>query len=276
MEIYFQCNMWVSFFFSERFFFLKVQRRIIFLVVPFFIFSFANIFNQFYKLLNHFEALLCCKNVWTSFFQVRWKSINHSASSKDVTYWIIDGERCYFDKCWQSINHRRSFSHFGEQHSYRFIGVVLLLDWRPKVLLIMEWKSLAIWDKLEYLVSFYWHYTPNWIQPVMLTKQRAHCSTPSRPCNKRWFTDTLTFSHHGNTLVCSAGGWGWYCLHCQYREYGLSILDMSRGMSDSLMKRKKIGYFSFFPSELLLVTGDETAKKKIFIFIYILLQPSEK
>ena len=71
MEIYYQCNIWVSFFFSERFFFLKVQRRMIFLVEPFFIFSFANIFNQFYKLLNHFEALLCCKNVWTSFFQVR-------------------------------------------------------------------------------------------------------------------------------------------------------------------------------------------------------------
>ena len=28
-----------------------------------------------------------------------------------------------------------------------------------------------------------------------------------------------------------------YCLHCQYREYGLSILDMSSGMSNTVMKK---------------------------------------
>ena len=49
------------------------------------------------------------------------RSINHGLLSKDVTYWIIDGERRELDKCWQNINHHRSLSPFWEQQNiHRF------------------------------------------------------------------------------------------------------------------------------------------------------------
>ena len=54
------------------------------------------------------------------------RSINHRLLSKDVTYWIIDGESRELDKCWQNINHPRSLSRFLEQRNvHRFIHYIM-------------------------------------------------------------------------------------------------------------------------------------------------------
>ena len=54
------------------------------------------------------------------------RGINHRLLSKDVTYWIIDGESRELDKCWQNINHRRSLSRFLEQQNvHRFIHYIM-------------------------------------------------------------------------------------------------------------------------------------------------------
>ena len=121
-----------------------------------------------------------------------------------------------------------------------------LLWWKWKSLIFLDWRC---WWGLMTEGGFYWHYSSDWINwpnnrgSPRLTKYPAlfyPCPGPGQDGRRiAPLSDTLSVILtsrkyiSGSTLYVRPG----YCLHCQYWEYGLSILDMSAGMSNTVMKK---------------------------------------